>query len=157
MKKIRFAWIIELALFFIGFYLVYDKFLAHEPQTTSNTSVVVSESTQAAGIEVDLKKAVVCIDIDEGTNMPLLPKKAFNKYIDYLYCYTKVSAPHPGALMHYWLYDGQLQSSEKVRIRPDSNAAWSRMEMSPDKKGSWQVDIRLENGDLLGSTKFKLK
>lgn len=157
MKKIKFAWIVELVLFFVGFYIVYQNFLTDSPPVKNAPVSEQSQPEAAKAKAVVLETAVVCIDIDEEKTEPLLAKRAFNKYIDYLYCFTKVSGPRPRALVHNWIYNGQVQAQEKVTINKSTNSAWTRMKMSPDYKGAWRVDVRLESGDLLGTVEFKLK
>ena len=154
MKKFRFAWIIELVLFFVGFYIVYTNFLTDKPQDA--TPEVVEQQPETNFEEISIN-AQVCIDIDEEKNAPLLAKKEFNKYIDYLYCFTEVSGSRTSKVVHSWIYNGTIESTKDVNINPDARVGWSKMEMSPEKSGKWQVEIRLPNGDLLGSTEFRLR
>ena len=153
MKKIKFAWIVELALFIVGFYIVYHNFLDESP---AEETAVSEKQVAASGLQTTLESAVVCIDVDEDNVKPLLAKESFSKYIDYLYCFSRVSGPRPKAVFHYWIYDDNVVVREKASVDKATGAAWSKATMSPDKKGKWRVDIRLDDSQLLGSTAFNL-
>ena len=155
MKKSKFVWIIELALFFVGFYIVYQNYMTKPPDAAGEDQDAAVAVVSAA--EPMLETAVVCIDVDEENVKPLLAKGTFSKYIDYLYCFTKVSGKRPKVLVHYWVYKGHIVARKKVDVDPSTSACWSRMDMSPDKAGEWRVDIRLEDGELLGTTPFILR
>ncbi len=155
MKKFKFSWIVELVLFFIGFYIVYHQFLDDGPVTSSDT--VHTETKQSGSADKKLAQAVICIDIDEEHAQPLLPKSAFNKYIDYLYCFTKVTDANIRTVVHYWIFNDDLQEQLTAEIAPESRAGWTKHQMSSDKKGDWRVEIRTADGKLLGTVKFKLR
>ena len=154
MKKIKFAWIVELVLFIIGFYIVYHRFL---DESSADGAAPGAKQVATPGLETTLETAVVCIDVDEDNVKPLLAKGSFSKYIDYLYCFTRVSGTRPKAVFHYWIYEDNVVAREKARVDASTGAAWSKANMSPDKKGRWRVDVRLQDGRLLGSAKFTLK
>lgn len=154
MKKIKFAWIVELTLFIVGFYIVYHNFLNDSPADEAAAS---ENRTVTSGPETTLASAVICIDIDEEKNKPLLAKDSFSRYIDYLYCFSRVSGARPKAVIHYWIYEDAVVLREKAKVDASTMTAWSKAPMSPDKKGAWRVDIRLESGRLLGSAAFTLK
>lgn len=155
MKNFKFAWLIELVLFFIGFYLVYTRYLDESPEPMGDKQVQV-ENAPAGKSDEAAGEVVICIDVDEENGVPLLPKKSFSKYIDYLYCFSRIANSRTRIVVHYWFYDGKLEAKYRVNIQ-SGNAGWSKHEMSPNKKGDWSVQVRKENGALLGEAKFRLR
>ncbi len=152
-KGLRFLWFFELMLFIGGFYIVYHYF--YGGQTTATPQAPTNVAPQAE--ETILETAVVCIDVDEEKNKPLLAKGTFSKYIDYLYCFTEISGQIPNVITHYWIYEDNILAERRLSLSPNNPIAWSKMTMSPEQAGSWRVDIRTQDGQYLGSANFVLK
>ncbi len=68
-----------------------------------------------------------------------------------------MEGPRPNTVVHYWIYKDDVVAREKVNVNASTMTAWSKASMSPEKKGAWRVDIRLESGKLLGSVAFTLR
>jgi hypothetical protein len=161
-KNFKTFWFIELVLLVAGFYIVYDGFVADDAenslnQTASDTSSVSGNPGETRSMsQTILETAVVCLDVDAKRQKPLMAKGRFSKYIDVLYCFTEISGTLPEELIHDWVYkDGQ---PVRKRVRLDGkNKVWTQMQMSPDKAGTWRVDIRTGDGQFLASAGFVLK
>jgi hypothetical protein len=165
LKKFKSFWLIELLLFAAGFYFVYDAFIADGSDYKVKSSTPASSSTtqspaQPAPVvsgraDTVLETAVVCLDVDAKKKKPLVPKGRFSKYIDRLYCFTEISGKMPDVLIHDWVYKGQTYR-QRIKVGNDTKV-WSQMEMSPDKTGTWRVDIFTGDGTFLDSADFVLK
>lgn len=165
LKKFKSFWLIELLLLLTGFYLIYDGFLAdnakfHADDAPADSNAVttapVKSKPAVTSSKTALETAVVCLDIDAVKKKPLVPKGRFSKYIDRLYCFTEISGALPDVLIHDWVYEGKQTYRQRIKIGNETKV-WSQMEMSPDKAGTWRVDIFTGDGTFLDSADFVLK
>ena len=156
-QGLRFVWFFELVLFLAGFYIVYRYFDVNDYQRPARSSQPEMQNSTPVAEETILERAEICIDIDEEQYKPLLPKKTFNKFIDYLYCFTEISGKIPDVIIHYWFYEDEMIAQKKVNMNVDPPVGWSRMSMSSERAGSWRVEIRTQNDVFLGSTNFILR
>ena len=159
-KNFKSFWLLELALFGAGFYLVYNEFIGDGAE-----GVINAEKTAiVAGTEGDyqeisrtiLETAVVCLDVDVEEKKPLLAKGRFSKHIDVLFCYTEISGKIPDVLIHDWIYGDTVPFRQRIVLNGEPRV-WTKMSMSPEKTGTWRVDIRTESGEFLGTADFVLK
>ena len=167
LKNFKAYWLIELFLFAGGFLLVYKDFVPRdgngqagaEGKGTGGAAAVVSEadSEPQSNSRTALETAVVCLDIDVEEQKPLLAKGRFSKHIDVLFCYTEISGIIPDVLIHDWIFENTVPYRQRITLEENQRRAWSKMSMSPDKSGTWRVDIRTGSGDYLGSADFVLK
>lgn len=163
LKNFKSFWILEVLLFVIGFYIVYREFVTGDAAVTArNTSGKTGTNSKNASAPQDasqtiLETAVVCLDIDMAKKEPLLPKGRFSKYIDVLYCFTEMSGKMPDAIIHDWIFEDSEPYRQRVRLNGTETKVWTQMSMSPEKTGTWRVDIRTGSGQLLGSADFVLK
>lgn len=155
--------LVELLLFFIAFYYVYRLHGGNQPTPPAaepgrtKSAAMVSNGNPRFKAGVKLETAVVCLDVDEEVGKPLLAKGVFSKYIDYLYCFAEFGGAAPDEVVFYWIYQGSIIAQKRVRPSKDYPAAWSRLNMSPEKTGEWRVDIQTADGRFLGSASFILK
>ncbi|MBN1479730.1 DUF2914 domain-containing protein [candidate division KSB1 bacterium] len=163
LKNFKSFWILEVLLFAAGFYIVYREFVPEETKENIGEAIAnVGSGKDSSSAPQDmsqtiLETAVVCLDIDVEKKQPLLPKGRFSKYIDVLYCFTEISGKIPNALVHDWIYEGEVLYSQRTVLNGIDTKAWTKMSMSPEKTGTWRVNIRTDNGQLLGSADFVLK
>lgn len=161
-KNFKTFWFIELVLLIAGFYIVYDGFVADDAansinQSSSDTSSVSGTAGAPQSMsQTILETAVVCLDVDAKRKKPLMAKGRFSRYIDVLYCFSEISGTLPDVLIHDWVYEDEQPVRKRVKLNGD-NKVWTQMEMSPDKAGTWRVDIRTGDGQFLDSTGFVLK
>jgi len=148
--------IIELLLFIIGFYIVFTKFMDQTAQLdqTALDEPVLSEERAVDSV---LQHIVICIDVDEENQKPLLAKRSFNKQIDYLYCFAELADESPSAVIFEWMYKDELVARRNVELKEGKQKVWSKLDMSADKSGPWRVVLRDENGGYLGTAHFELK
>ncbi|MDZ7369842.1 MAG: DUF2914 domain-containing protein [candidate division KSB1 bacterium] len=158
-------WFFELILLIVGFIFVY-RHLKDEETPAGQTAVKSNPATiadsphqmEAGAAALSFRSAVVCIDIDEETLKPLLAKGVFSKYIDYLYCFAEFAPPAPQEVVFYWKHRDVTIAQLKAKVQGGRRpVAWTRLNMTPEKTGIWQVDIRTTRGDYLGSAEFILK
>ena len=152
-------WMLELAVFLIGLLFVikyYPPVNSQAENGSAATPAVQASLKQNSSGPLQLEKAVVCLDIDQQTREPLLPKSSFNYQIKYLYCYTTFSGSTPAEVTHYWIYDDRIVQQETVKIKTPAFVAWTRLDVPADRRGAWRVDIET-GGKKLGSTSFRLR
>lgn len=122
--------------------------------------VVDSPSFPIATVEtpsgmVDLLRAEICLDIKD--NKPLLTKQNFNKNVDYLFCFTELSAPEkPVTILHRWRITGQAIFEKRMQVHGRNCRVWSKRQIISKTGGDGRVEIVLNNENLLGSVVFML-
>ncbi|HNW59076.1 MAG TPA: DUF2914 domain-containing protein [bacterium] len=130
---------------------------AHPPAETGNAEPEapdIAAVTTPAGI-VHLKQALFCLDIHN--RKPVVVKSAFNRRVDYIYCYAVLSAPPEGVtILHRWILKGQPVFERRLRIQGKNCRVWSRRHLLPKEPGAGRVEIVVEDGNLLGATVFTL-
>jgi hypothetical protein len=107
-----------------------------------------------AGV-VHLKGALFCLDIHN--RKPVLIKSAFNRRVDYIYCYSVLTAPKEGVtILHRWILDGQPVFERRLRVQGKNCRVWSRRNLMNKEPGTGRVEIVVEDGNMLGAAVFKL-
>lgn len=107
-----------------------------------------------AGI-VHLKQALFCLDIHD--RKPVVFKSVFSRRVDYIYCYSVLSAPPEGVMiLHRWILKGQPVFERWLRVQGRNCRVWSRRHVLSKEPGTGRVEIILEDGNLLGSAVFTL-
>ena len=76
-----------------------------------------------------------------------------------MYFYTKVASPRDATIEHRWYRDGRLEQRVPLRIRanPSGFRTYSQTRISPEKSGAWKVELRTEDGELLGERAFVVR
>ncbi len=165
-KKFKSFWFVELLLLGAGFYIIYDGFVADDARYSLSSVArteapaqksASSEPAPAQMNETILETGVVCLDVDAKKKKPLMAKGRFSKYIDKLYCFTEISGLIPNELIHDWVYEDEPPVRRRIKLNGTETKVWSEMAMSPEKAGSWRVDIRTGDGQFLYSANFVLK
>ncbi len=104
---------------------------------------------------ISLNRAVVCLDVHEGR--PLLIKSAYDRRVDYLYCYSVLTAPKgPVTVFHRWIENGIVVFEKKMIVHGNKIRVWSRRQMYRKQSGDWRVEIVSEGGVVLGHVLFKI-
>lgn len=111
--------------------------------------------TTRAG-EVHLKRALFCLDISPKRR-PLLAKLAFSRRVDYIYCYSVLTAPKEGVtILHRWIVEGQPVFERRLRVQGKNCRVWSRRHLMLKNPGRGRVEILVEEGNMLGAAVFTL-
>jgi hypothetical protein len=76
-----------------------------------------------------------------------------------LYFYTRVASPRDTTIEHRWYRGDRLEQRVSLRIRasPEGFRTYSQMGISPDRAGSWKVELRTEDGEVLGQETFEVR
>lgn len=107
-----------------------------------------------AGV-VHLKRALFCLDVHN--RKPVVVKSVFNRRVDYIYCYSVLSAPQEGVtILHRWILDGQPVFERRLRAQGKNCRVWSRRHLLNKTPGSGRVEIVVEDGNTLGAAVFTL-
>lgn len=106
--------------------------------------------------EVHLKQALFCLDISPKRR-PLLAKSAFSRRVDYIYCYSVLTAPKEGVtILHRWIVEGQPVFERRLRVQGKNCRVWSRRHLMLKNPGRGRVEILVEEGNMLGAAVFTL-
>lgn len=70
--------------------------------------------------------------------------------------YTKVASGRDATIEHRWYRDGRLHQRVPLRIRanPSGFRTFSRTSVTADRSGSWKVELRTQDGQLLDEKTF---
>jgi hypothetical protein len=76
-----------------------------------------------------------------------------------IYFYTRVASPKDTTIEHRWYRGDQLAQSVSLRIRasPEGFRTYSQFGISPDGAGSWKVELRTADGQVLGEDTFEIR
>ena len=152
-------WMLEVAALLIGLFFIIKYYPADNAQVTTESGAKPAVQTslkQTSSAPLKLEAAVVCLDVDQQSREPLLPKSSFNHQIKYLYCHTTFSGNTPAEVTHYWIYDDRIVQQETAKLQFPGGIAWTRLNVPADRRGAWRVDIEA-GGKKLGSTSFRLR
>src|SRR5262245_11557342 len=76
-----------------------------------------------------------------------------------LYFYTRVASPRDTTIEHRWYRGDRLEQTVSLGIR--ANAAgyrtYSQLAISPDRAGSWKVELRTQDGQVLDQQTFSVR
>ena len=123
--------------------------VAEEPEEPDLAAVATS-----AGV-VHLKRALFCLDIHKRRSVII--KSAFSRRVDYIYCYTVITAPPEGVnILHRWILEGQPVFERRLRVQGKNCRVWSCRHLMNKEPGSGRVEIVVEEGNMLGSSVFTL-
>ena len=157
----RLLW--RVLLTFFGLIVAFECFLLVCPggHAIRESEPEIEAPLESAGLSalpagpVELLQAVVCLDVYE--NRPQLIKERYNKNVDYLCCFTRLSAPEkPVTIIHRWHIDGQPDFEKKLAVQGRYCSVWSKRQITAKKAGLCRVEIILENGNILGTAVFTL-
>jgi len=104
---------------------------------------------------IALNRAVICLDVHEGK--PLLIKSVYDRRVDYLFCYTVLTAAKgPVAVVHRWKKGDQVIFEKRMTVFGKGVPVWSRRQLYEKQSADWRVEIITEGGIVLGFVPFKL-
>jgi hypothetical protein len=73
--------------------------------------------------------------------------------------YTKVASGRDITIEHRWYREGRLHQNVPLRIRanPSGFRTYSRTTVTPERAGSWKVELRTRDGQLLDEKTFTVQ
>jgi hypothetical protein len=76
-----------------------------------------------------------------------------------MYFYTRVASPRDTTIEHRWYRGDRLAQRVSLRIRANQAGfrTYSQMAISPDRAGSWKVELRTQDGQVLGEDTFEIR
>jgi hypothetical protein len=104
---------------------------------------------------IALNRAIMCLDVHEGR--PLAIKSVFDRRVDYLFCYSVLTAVKgPVTVVHRWKNNGRVIFEKRMIVHGKSVRVWSRRQLYMKQSGEWSVEIVTEGGVILGCVYFSL-
>jgi hypothetical protein len=76
-----------------------------------------------------------------------------------MYFYTRVASPRDTTIEHRWYRGDRLHQRVQLRIRPNPSGyrTYSRTTINADRSGTWRVELRSADGQLLQEETFTVK
>ena len=76
-----------------------------------------------------------------------------------MYFYTRVASPRDTTIEHRWYRGGKLEQRVPLRIRanPSGFRTYSQTRMSAASTGTWKVELRTEDGQLIDEKTFAVR
>jgi hypothetical protein len=76
-----------------------------------------------------------------------------------MYFYTRVASPRDTTIEHRWYRGGKLEQRVPLRIRanPSGFRTYSQTRMSAASTGTWKVELRAEDGQLIDEKTFAVR
>lgn len=76
-----------------------------------------------------------------------------------MYFYTRVASPRDTMIEHRWYRGDRLEQRVPLRIRanPSGFRTYSQTRISPEKTGTWKVELRTDDGQLLDEKRFEVR
>jgi hypothetical protein len=162
--QIRSKWMWRLLLFVVGL-LVWMIWRVESPISLNNPVVPVEPQLNSADTvlavantphgPIALNRAVMCLDVHESR--PLLIKSIFDRRVDYLFCYSVLTAAKgPVTVVHRWKNNQRVIFEKRMTVYGKRVRAWSKRQLYMKQSGEWSVEIITEGGIVLGSVYFTL-
>lgn len=82
----------------------------------------------------------------------------FSKYVDSLYCYTRIQNPgKKQEVKHKWYFEDKLMTQIRYNIKKSNTyRSWTRKTIRPYQVGKWRVDVLDASGSIIGSKNFEI-
>lgn len=107
----------------------------------------------AWGFEV--QRGVMTTAVEERT--PVDDVETFPAADGQLSCFTRlVGAEEPTEIVHLWYWGEQLMSRVVLPVKSSDWRTWSTKSFLPEWRGSWRVEVRAAEGELLKVLRFEL-
>ena len=76
-----------------------------------------------------------------------------------IYFFTRIVAERATTVEHRWYFDDQLRQNVMLSIQPNSAGyrTYSRTTIPPERAGQWRVEVRTEEGRVLGEQHFTVR
>ena len=76
-----------------------------------------------------------------------------------LYFYTRVASPRDTTIEHRWYRGDRLEQSVPLSIRANEAGyrTYSQLAIGPDRAGSWKVELRTQDGQVLDQQTFSVR
>jgi hypothetical protein len=77
-----------------------------------------------------------------------------------IYFYTRIKAPGATTVQHRWYKDNTLFQSVELDVQPNARngyRTYSRHTVKDGSQGSWRVELRTDNGQLLHEERFTIR
>ncbi len=123
-------------------------------EETSEPDTVLAVASTPHG-PIALNRAVICLDVDRGR--PLGIKPAYSRRVDYLFCWTMLTALQgPVTITHRWKNGERMVFEKSMVVHGKHVRVWSRRQLFMKQSGEWRVEIVTESGTVLGAAAFSL-
>jgi len=76
-----------------------------------------------------------------------------------MYFYTRVASTRDTTIEHRWYRDDRLHQRVPLRIRANASGyrTFSRTTVTADRTGTWKVELRSQDGQLLDEQTFSVR
>ena len=117
-------------------------------------SEMAEEQTMAADLSVD--QMVFCTGVEDRE--PVGADTAFAASVGQVYCYTQISgAEDETTVSHVWSLNGEEKASVELTVRGKTWRTWSSKRIPVEWDGTWRVEVKSADGNVLMSKEFVVK
>ena len=112
-------------------------------------------STQSSPNQLVLGQSVICEDVREEN--PHNPGVVFSIELGQVFCFTTFDVvPKKVQIYHNWYRRGNLSRKIRLNLKPPRWSIFSRMQLRPEDKGPWSVEITDSEGNVLTVLRFSI-
>ena len=124
--------------------------------TPASPSAAAAETTRPSGIKVVTADA--CQSLTRGVAWTCTPATGAQAP-GTMYFYTRVASPRDVTIEHRWYRDGRLEQRVPLRVQanPSGFRTYSQTRISPERTGTWKVELRSQDGELLDEKAFVVR
>lgn len=133
---------------------------APAPAPTAPAAAAPERPSAATGVasSVDVVSAELCRSLTTGGAWRCTPATGTLAPGPMVF-YTKVASGRDITIEHRWYREGRLHQNVPLRIRanPSGFRTYSRTTVTPERAGSWKVELRTRDGQLLDEKTFTVQ
>jgi hypothetical protein len=114
----------------------------------------MAEETMAPALTVD--QMVFCTGVENRE--PVGADTAFAASVGEVYCFTQISgAEDTTTVTHVWSLNGEEKASVNLSVRGKTWRTWSSKRIPVEWDGTWRVEVKSADGNVLMSKEFVVK
>jgi len=127
--------------------LVFSVSLAQEESA-------MAEEEMAPALTVD--KMVFCLGVENRE--PVGADTAFADSVGQVYCYTQISgAEDATTISHVWYLTDEEKASVDLSVQGKTWRTWSSKTIPKEWAGTWRVEVKSSDGNVLMSKEFVVR
>jgi hypothetical protein len=136
--------------------IVFSLCLAQEESGMEEKQMMSEEQTMAEEpmmAELTVDQMVFCTGVEDRE--PVGADTAFADTVGQVYCFTKISgAEDETTVSHVWYLNGEEKASVDLSVKGKTWRTWSSKRIPKEWNGTWKVEVKSAEGNVLRSKEF---